>query len=164
MTETISAPARASAPAGAGIPELVRLEPRRAAVMHVAGDARELPTQLPIAFEATMQQIAVSGGQVAGPPFARYLAFGERIEAEVGFPCTGPLISTDRVKEASLPGGRAVLMTVVGPYEDIGDAWNLVGRWIRDQGLEQASPGWESYLTGPDAPGPPVTQIVFPIR
>jgi effector-binding domain-containing protein len=160
MTETISALARAPE----RTPEVVNLEPRRAAVMHVGGQARELPTLLRDAFEATMQQIAVSGGQVAGPPFARYLAFGERIEAEVGFPCTGSLISTDLVREASLPGGRAVLMTHVGPYEEIGEAWNRVSRWLKEQGLEQASAPWESYLTGPDDPGPPVTQIVFPIR
>lgn len=160
MTGTISAPARAPE----RTPEVVQLEPRRTAVMHVADETRELPTLLPGAFEATMQQIAASGGQVAGPPFVRYLAFGERIEAEVGFPYTGSLTPTDHIREASLPGGRAVLMTHVGPYEGISEAWNLVDRWVQEQAFEQASAAWESYLTGPGEPGPPVTQIVFPIR
>jgi effector-binding domain-containing protein len=147
--------------AAANTPEVVQLDPRQVAVVHVVGEARELPSLLPEAFEATMQQITMSGGQVAGPPFARYVAFGERIEADVGFPFTGTLNPTDRVREASLPGGRAVLTTHVGP---IGDVWSRVSTWIHEQGLVQASPPCESYLTGPDDPGQPVTQVVFPIR
>lgn len=145
-------------------PELVQLEPRQAAVMKVSGDADGLPSLLPEAFEATMQQIAASGAQVAGPPFARYLTFGGRIEAEVGFPYVGQLTATDRVRESTLPGGRAAMLTHIGPYSEIGDAWNRVNVWIHEQGLTPTSPPWESYLTGPDEPGLPVTQIVFPIR
>jgi effector-binding domain-containing protein len=156
MTATINA--------AANTPEVVHLDPRQVAVVHVVGEPRELPSLLPEAFEATMQQITISGGQVAGPPFARYVTFGERIEADVGFPFTGTLTPTDCVREASLPGGRAVLTTHVGPYEEIGDVWSRVSTWIHEQGLVQASPPWESYLTGPDDPGQPVTQVMFPIR
>ncbi len=150
--------------APAGTPEVVQLEPRSAAVVRIAGKASELPALLGEAFEVTMQQIAASGAQVAGPPFARYLGFGEQVEAEVGFPYIGTLIPTDRVRETSLPGGRAVLVTHVAPYDEIATAWERVTGWIGEQGLMQASPPWESYLTGPGDPGAPVTQIVFPIR
>lgn len=147
----------------ASTPELVELEPRDAAIMRINGAPDELRTLLAEAFQATMEQIAASGGQVAGPPFARYLSFGPRIEAEVGFPYIGRLTTTDRVAHATLPGGRAVLLTHVGPYQDIAAAWNRVGEWIREQELSPTSPAWESYLTGPDDPGLPVTQIVFPV-
>ncbi|HET8586517.1 MAG TPA: hypothetical protein VFM74_01450, partial [Candidatus Limnocylindria bacterium] len=81
----------------ASTPELVELEPRDAAIMRINGAPDELRTLLAEAFQATMEQIAASGGQVAGPPFARYLSFGPRIEAEVGFPYIGRLTTTDRV-------------------------------------------------------------------
>lgn len=145
-------------------PEIVELEGRHAAVMHVLGQPPELPSLLHEAFEATMRQIAASGAQVAGPPFARYLGFGERIDAEVGFPYIGTLVATDRVHDAVLPSGRAVLATHVGPYAEIASAWSHVQEWIRERGLVETSAPWESYLTGPDDPGEPVTQIVFPIR
>lgn len=145
-------------------PEVVELEPRQAAVVHVAGDGSELPSLLGDAFETTMQQIVISGGQVAGPPFARYLGFGKRVEAEVGFPYIGTLVSNERVRAVTLPGGRAVLMTHVGAYEEIRDAWSSVTAWMREEGLEQTSAPWESYLTSPGDPGLPVTQIVFPVR
>ena len=30
--------------------------------------------------------------------------------------------------------------------------------------MTASGPAWESYLTGPDEPGPPVTEMSFPIR
>ena len=145
-------------------PEIVQLEARHAAVLHVRGETADLPSLLREAFEASMQQIAASGGQVAGPPFARYLGFGERVEAEVGFPYVGTLVATDGVHDALLPAGRAVVGTYVGGYDEIGAAWKRVADWITEQRLKPAGAPWESYLTAPDAPGEPVTQIVFPIR
>ena len=145
-------------------PEVVELEPRQAAVTRVAGERSEIAALLRDAFELTMDQVASSGGQVAGPPFARYLAFGERIEAEVGFPYIGEITPTELVHEATLPGGRAVMLTYVGSYEGIGEVWNGIGQWMTKHGFVTASAPWESYLTGPDDPGLPVTQIVFPIR
>jgi effector-binding domain-containing protein len=144
-------------------PEIVHLEPRHAAVMHLVGPPSALPTLLGQAFEATMQQLALSGGQVAGPPFARYFGFGEQIDAEAGFPYIGTLVPTDQVHDMVLPGGRAVMATHVGPYEEIGGVWKRVESWIHARDLVQTEAPWEAYLTGPSDPGQPVTQIVFPV-
>lgn len=145
-------------------PEIVELEARHAAVMHVSGLPAELPALLGEAFEATMGQVAASGGQVVGPPFARYFAFGERIEADAGFPYAGELVATERVHDVVLPAGRAVLATYVGSYEQIATAWGRVQAWIGEHQLTPTSAPWEAYLSGLEAPGLPVTQIVFPIR
>jgi effector-binding domain-containing protein len=145
-------------------PQIVQLEARQTAVMRIEGQPPELPSLLREAFEATMRQIAESGGQVVGPPFARYLAFGERIEAEAGFPYLGTLVPTERVHHALFPATRAVMATHVGPYEEISTAWSQVQQWIGEQGLIPASAPWESYLTGPGDAGEPVTQIVFPVH
>lgn len=156
MTQTIAPPPIS--------PEIVQLDGRHAAVVHVAGAASELPSLLGKAFELTMAQVQASGAQVAGPPFARYLGFGDRIEAEVGFPYIGKLSPTEQVYDAVLPPGRAVIATHVGPYEEIGAAWHRLERWLLAQGLSLASAPWESYLSGPEDPGQPVTQIVFPVH
>jgi effector-binding domain-containing protein len=156
VTQTVATPAISPA-----IVELVRQE---TAIMHVSGPTAELPALLGRAFRVTMDQIAVSGGRVVGPPFARYLEFGARVEVDAGFPCTGPIVETELVHAAFLPGGRAVQGTVVGPYEEIGAAWSEVQAWITQHELVPTSPPWESYLSGPGDPGRPVTQIVFPVR
>jgi len=147
-------------------PEIVELVERPAAVVHVDATMEEFPRVLGEAFGLAARRIDGSGATVAGHPFARYLSFGDRIEAEAGFPFAGTLVPTrpDRVMQTMLPGGRAVTTTHVGPYDEIGKAWDRAIAWMGEHQLECAGPAWEAYLTGPDDPGPPATEIFWPIR
>lgn len=145
-------------------PEIVDLPARSAAVVRIEGPVADMPRMMGEAFGLTMKAITSSGASYAGHPFARYLAFGDKIEAEVGFPFSGTVTPTERVYVTELPGGRAVTTTHVGPYDGIGDAWERVQAWLKEHGLVSTSPPWEAYLTGPEDPGPPITEIFFPIR
>ena len=145
-------------------PEIIDLPARQAAVVRIEGPVADMPRLMGEAFELTMQAVTQSGASYAGHPFARYESVEPQIVAEVGFPFTGTVTPIGRVFISELPGGRAVKTTHVGPYERIGEAWNRATTWIAEQGLEQAAPGWEAYLTSPDEPGPPITEIYLPIR
>jgi effector-binding domain-containing protein len=144
-------------------PEIVELPERHAAVVGIDGPVEDMPRLMGEAFGLTAQAITGSGAVIAGPPFARYHGFGERIQAEVGFPFTGSLVTTDRVKESILPGGRLVTSTHVGPYEEIAGAWDRAAAWMREHELKATGAPWECYLTGPDEPGPPITEIYWPL-
>ena len=48
--------------------------------------------------------------------------------------------------------------------DQIGDAWERVQAWIKEHELESTAAPWEAYLTGPEDPGPPITEIFFPVR
>jgi effector-binding domain-containing protein len=144
-------------------PEIVELVERPAAVVGIEGRVNEWQGLLGEAFAVTAQAIGASGAVVAGPPFTRYHGFGERVQAEAGFPFAGPLAETDRVRRIMLPGGRAVTTTHVGPYDEIGATWERVTAWMGEHELVANGPAWESYLTGPDEPGQPVTEIFWPI-
>jgi effector-binding domain-containing protein len=145
-------------------PHIVELPERQAAVIRIEGTTADLPALIGEAFELTSKAIEASGATFAGEPFARYHAFGARISAEAGFPFDGTLQQTDRVYATSLPGGRAVTTTHVGPYHNLDVAWERGQAWIREQGLAQSGTPWECYLTDPAEPGPPVTEIYWPIR
>ncbi|HEY7524730.1 MAG TPA: GyrI-like domain-containing protein [Candidatus Limnocylindrales bacterium] len=144
-------------------PELTELPARSAAVVRVDGPVGALPRLLGEAFELTANAVTASGATFAGPPFARYLRFGETVTAEVGFPYAGELVPTERVYRTLLPGGRAVKGVHVGPYETIATTWEATRTWLRDQGLVATGTPWESYLSEPDAT-PPVTEVLFPVR
>jgi effector-binding domain-containing protein len=158
MAETIAARPTATTP------EIVTLVERPAAVVLVDATREEFPKKIGEAFALSARVIAVSGAVIAGHPFARYLGFGERIRAEVGFPYAGTLVPTEAARIALLPGGRAVTTTHVGSYDELAGAWDGASAWMKERGLECAGPPWEAYATGPDEPGPPVTQIFWPIR
>lgn len=144
-------------------PTIVDLPERQAAVVRIEGPVEDMPRMMGEAFDVTMRAIASAGATYAGHPFARYLGWGARIVAEVGFPFSGRVVPKDGVYLSQLPGGRTVMTTYVGPYDRIGEAWEAIGTWMKEHRLESTAPPWEAYETGPEDPGPPVTQICFPI-
>ncbi|HEX9551029.1 MAG TPA: GyrI-like domain-containing protein [Candidatus Limnocylindrales bacterium] len=144
-------------------PEIVELPERHAAVVGIDGRLDELPRLMGEAFGLSAETIGESGAVIAGPPFARYYGFGERIQAEAGFPFSGTLVPTDRVRETILPGGRLVTTTHVGSYEELTQAWDRAAAWMREHALTSTGAPWECYLTGPDEPGPPITEIFWPL-
>jgi effector-binding domain-containing protein len=142
---------------------LVELPAQRAAVVRIEGAVADLPQLMGGAFGATAAAIGAAGAEFAGPPFTRYTAFGARIKADAGFPFAGELEPSGDVRIDELPGGRAVTTRHVGPYDTIAKAWDRASAWMRDHGLVPTGAPWECYLTGPDEPGPPVTEIFFPV-
>lgn len=148
----------------AATPRIVELPERQTAIVWIEGPTTDMPAMMAEAFALTAGAIQDSGGAFAGEPFARYHGFGEQIRAEVGFPFVGTLRPTERVHSSSLPGGRAVTVTHVGPYDELAAAWERGQAFIREHDLVVAGAPWECYLTGPDAPGPHVTEIFFPLR
>jgi effector-binding domain-containing protein len=142
---------------------IIERAPEKALILRIEGPVSEMPRMMGDAFGRTIQAIQGAGATVVGPPFARYHDFGPTIHAEVGFPFSGTLVAADPLEVVELPGGRAVTTTHVGPYDRIGDAWERAQTFVKEHELTVAGPPWECYLTGPDEPGPPVTQVVFPI-
>ena len=145
-------------------PQSVDLPARPAAVVRIEGPVAEMPRMMGEAFDLTMKAITSAGASYAGHPFARYFSFGPQIAAEVGFPFSGTVTPTERVYLCELPGGQAVMTTHVGPYDTIGEAWERVQAWMKEHDLRSSGAPWEAYLTGPHDPGPPITEIFFPVR
>ena len=144
-------------------PQIVDLPARAAAVVRIEGPVADMPRMMGEAFELTTKAIMAPGASYAGHPFARYLSFGPQVAAEVGFPFSGTVEPTERVYLCELPAGPAVMTTHVGPYDTIGEAWERVQAWMKEHDLRASGPPWEAYLTGPHDPGPPITEIFFPI-
>jgi effector-binding domain-containing protein len=139
------------------------IAPRRAAIVRIHGEVAELPDLMGSAFGTTAEAIMSAGAAFAGPPFARYRTMGSPFEAEVGFPFVGDVGPTERIEIVDLPGGRVVRTRHVGPYETVGLAWDRAATWMREHDLDVGGAPWECYLTGPEDPGDPITEIVWPV-
>jgi effector-binding domain-containing protein len=114
-----------------------------------------------------MEAITQQGLQVAGPPFGFYHRLpDETVEVSVGFPTVGELHPAGDVAPLSLPAGRAVVATHVGPYEDLERTYGELVAWAQAQGIEPAVGMWEQYLSDPSAEPDPSTWrtlIVWPL-
>lgn len=123
------------------------------AIVRFEGTPAAFPQLFGDAFELTASAIEAAGARIAGPPFGRYLEFGERVVVEAGFPFVGAVEPTGRVRIAALPRGRIVTLIHAGSYDRLDEAWGHGRRWIDEHGLTITGAPWEVYLTGPDDPG-----------
>lgn len=120
----------------------------------------------------TIGGIFANGLQLAGAPIAIYhdLEFTpDSVDVEVFCP-----VAVSGATPLETPGGRKleprtleaaeVASTVfVGNYEELATPYQALAAWIGEHGYRVAGPTQEIYMSGPDEPGPPVTEIRMPI-
>lgn len=106
------------------------------------------------------------GAGPAGMPYGRFHVLREGwFEAEVGFPAITPVAGEGRVEPSQLPGGTVAVTTHIGPYGDIGPAYEALAAWIAEHGGEPTGDPWEVYFSGPEEdPATIRTDVYAPYR
>jgi effector-binding domain-containing protein len=104
-------------------------------------------------------RLGAAGVAPAGPPFARYHAWGGEVaDVEIGFPVAQAIAGLPGLAEtregevgaSELPGGRIAVVVHRGPYAGLGDAYGRLHDWIHDQGEEDGPGPWETYIDSPE--------------
>ncbi|MFN8195385.1 MAG: GyrI-like domain-containing protein [Nocardioidaceae bacterium] len=117
----------------------------------------ELKGFFDVAFGQVAGAVSAAGGRIEMPPFGWY--HGEPVDAfdvSAGFPVAGDVHTPDGgVHVAERPGGRGAVAVHVGPYDTLGDTWDRLSAWVREQGLVPRGDFWEEYVSPPE--GDPAT-------
>ena len=148
-------------------PEIVELDPQDA--IAVRGDIAipDLPEFFQRAFIASFEAAAKTGVDIVGPPFGFYPAMpSETVVIEAGFPVSSAMEASGDVHPLVLPGGPAVVVMHIGPFEAMEKTYAALQAWMAQEGLQPASGMWECYLTDPAAEPDQSkwqTKIVWPI-
>jgi effector-binding domain-containing protein len=87
------------------------------------------------------------------------------LDVEIGFPVTQASGGSGRVKPGKLPGGKAAVTLHVGPYDKIGEAYDRLTAFVKEQGLKPLEVCYEFYLNDPVETPPEElkTEIYFPL-
>lgn len=122
-------------------------------------------------FGSAFPELFARGVAPAGTPFALYTRLTEGPDAvadvEIGFPLSAPLAeklgesALDagdlRIEASELPAGEIAVVSHVGGYDGLGEAWGRLMGEIGGMGRSPGLPFWECYVTEPSPDMDPAT-------
>lgn len=126
-----------------------------------------LPQVLGEAWGAILQYAGQLGAQPSGPPFVAYHNMDmQDLDLEIGFPFAQRLNGEGKVVAGEIPGGKAAGCLHVGPYDQVGAAYEALQSWLEGNRYSPSGVAYEFYLNDPrnTPPSELQTQVVFPLK
>jgi effector-binding domain-containing protein len=126
----------------------------------------DLPALFGKAYGAIMQYLGELGEQPAGMPFAAYYNMDmQNLDVEIGFPVARGLAARGEIQASQFPGGKLASVMHVGPYDQMGAAYEALTQWVTEHGYESTGVAYELYYSGPETPPQEIrTEIVVPLK
>jgi effector-binding domain-containing protein len=128
---------------------------------------QDLPRHFQRIYGSVVQYLVELGEHPAGAPFAAYYNMDMKdLDVEAGFPVARPLPGRGDIQPGQMWAGDAVTCLFVGPYDQVGPAYDALTKWIADNGRVPTGVAYEYYLNDPRTTPPqePQTQIVMPLK
>ncbi len=157
--------------------------PRRSAMPTLSIELRDIPAQPVVCTRSRVARSEIAatigaelgrivphvlgnGGQLAGQPYTRYhdMNLG-MLTIEVGMPVAAAVAGAGTIEAATLPAGQVAVALHGGAYEQLGDSYAALERWLTSQSLKPAGAPWEVYVNDPgEHPDPAAwrTEIYWP--
>ncbi len=112
----------------------------------------EISQKLGQVLPRVFQYAQANGAEMAGQPFSRYHGMADgKMDMEAGMPIKKAIKGDGDIKSSSLPGGRVVTGTHVGPYHLLGQSHEAMTAWAKENGQSPIGAPWEFYITDPGA-------------
>lgn len=148
--------------------EIVELEPQYVLAVRGEVPVSELSEFFAAAFRKVFSVAEENRIAIVGPPFGYYPEMPtDVVIVEAGFPVGAPAGYSGEVHDLLLPGGRALVVVHVGPFDTMVDTYSRIQAWMDTENLEPELGMWESYLSDPQENPDPATwetKIVWPVR
>ena len=136
---------------------------RQLAVVRYDARPEDIGRKAGEAFGAVAGYLARIGVAVTGPAVTCYDMGDDVFHVASGFVVEGPFEPGEGVEPFQLPEGEVATTTHIGPYDQLGKAYDAVRESARAQGrdVEDAGMMWEEYWSGPEAPPEETRTVVF---
>lgn len=115
-------------------------------------------------FTALFPVLEDQGIQPMGPAFSLHRRMpSDTVDMEVGIPVdralTAAVTSESGVtlRPSRLPAGRVAIVSHLGSYDGLGEAWGTFMHAVAETGHEPALPFWEIYVTEPSPEADPAS-------
>ena len=128
---------------------------------------QNLPQVVGQAYGAIIQYAGSLGVQPCGAPFVAYYNMNmQDLDIEIGFPFAQELAGQGNIQAGAIPGGKAVTCVHIGPYDQVGGAYEALQKWVGANSDIPTGVAYEFYLNDPQTTPPAElqTQVVFPLQ
>jgi AraC family transcriptional regulator len=143
------------------------LTPQSALIIRCRTPRAELQTAIGNGLGGVYGHCQKAGLPLDGRPFVRYLSTGPGLWAiECGKPIAAPVAGEGSIEPVTLPGGSVLVAMHGGLYDQLGDTYVAMERWMDANGVRPGAAPWESYVTDPaDHPDPADwrTEVYWPL-
>jgi effector-binding domain-containing protein len=115
------------------------------------------------AFGSVAGYLARIGVAVVGPAVSCYEMAEDVFHVASGFVVEGPFEPGEGVEPFQLPECEVATTVHIGPYDQLGQAYDALKAGAAAQGRKVEGSGimWEEYWTGPEAPPEETRTVVF---
>ncbi len=120
-------------------------------------------------YSSLMGYIAAKRAEITGPPYCVYYSWDPEgyTVMEAGVPVDKKLAGKMNIKGTMSPGGKAIKVLYVGPYEGLESIYLAMDKYVKINNMEIAGGPWEVYLTDPSTEPDSSkwqTMVYFPVK
>ncbi len=121
-----------------------------------------LPQLMGRALGAVAQYLGEMGEQPAGPPFTAYYNMDmQDLDVAVGFASAQELPGKGEIQAGEIPGGKYASVLHIGPYDQCGQAYEAMTRFVKESGHAATGVAYEFYLNDPQQTPPQQLQTLI---
>ena len=163
--------------------QLVRQEAKDTLEVEARAFIWMMPKVIGAAYRQIGSLLEAQGLKPSGMPYVRYLDIDweqtarqsrwvmllsmmvKRWHMVIGMPVPRPLEGSGPVRPGTMPAGQYVKAFHTGPYRKMGDTYNRMMAWTKEQGFTMKPESVEIYLNGPeDTPEAKLeTEVLIPL-
>ncbi len=147
--------------------ELLDRPSQPALVIRTRAPVESLPPVLGQAWGAIIEYAGQLGIHPSGGPFVAYYNMDmQDLDMEIGFPFGEKAVGKGDILAGEIPGGKAAAYLHVGPYDQLGVAYETLQQWMQTNGYMPTGVAYEFYLNSPQETPPAElqTQLLFPLK
>ena len=146
--------------------EFVQLQERPTLAVRLHAPVERMSEVLGPAWGKVMAYAGPAGAAPADAPFVAYHNMDmSDLDLEVGFVFARPLPGAGEVVASAIAAGEAVQCVHVGPYDQVGGAYDAIAAFLAEHGRTGGGPSYEFYLNDPqETPSAQLrTRVLMPV-
>lgn len=132
--------------------EIIETREQPALTVRTVTSIQNLPNEIGRIYGEIIGYLSEIGEHPLGPAFTAYFNMDmEHLEVELGFPVEKELHGRGEIRYSPIPAGKKACTFFKGPYNELSSCYEVLSKWVTEQGQTPSGVVYEYYYNAPDA-------------